>query len=75
MPLYMSCSCRVLPAGTRVWAQLMRAFVVTPASSTPIQVVLHPQVMPAGPNNSIFFPSYAQPIHLTEDSIWVLRFP
>ena len=75
MPLYTPCSCRTLPAGTRGWAQLMRVFVVTPSSSSPIQIVLHPQVVPAGPNNPVFFPSYAQPIHLTEDSIWVLRFP
>ncbi|CAF3842401.1 unnamed protein product [Rotaria sordida] len=75
MPLYTPCSCRILSTGARVWAQLMRAFVVTPSSSTPIQCVLHPQVVPAGPNSPTFFPSYTQPIHLTEDSIWVLRFP
>ncbi|CAF1944771.1 unnamed protein product [Rotaria magnacalcarata] len=75
MPLYTPCSCRILSSGARVWAQLMRAFVVTPSSATPIQCVLHPQVVPGGPNSPIFFPSYTQPIHLTEDSIWVLRFP
>ncbi|CAF0990983.1 unnamed protein product [Rotaria sp. Silwood1] len=75
MPLYTPCSCRILSTGARVWAQLMRAYVVTPSSSTPIQCVLHPQVVPAGPNSPTFFPSYTQPIHLTEDSIWVLRFP
>lgn len=64
-----------MSTGARVWAQLMRAYVVTPATSTPIQCVLHPQVIPAGPNSPTFFPSYTQPIHLTEDSIWVLRFP
>ncbi|CAF2410601.1 unnamed protein product [Rotaria sp. Silwood2] len=75
MPLYTPCSCRILSTGARVWAQLMRAYVVTPSSSTPIQCVLHPQVVPAGPNSPTFFPSYTQPIHLTEDSIWILRFP
>jgi len=74
MPLYTPCSCRILSTGARVWSQLMRAYVVTP-SSTPIQCVLHPQVVPAGPNSPTFFPSYTQPIHLTDDSIWVLRFP
>ncbi|CAF3502759.1 unnamed protein product [Adineta steineri] len=74
MPLYTPCSCRISSTGARVWAQLMRAYVVTP-SSPPIQCVLHPQVVPAGPNSPTFFPSYTQPIHLTDDSIWVLRFP
>ncbi|UJR21134.1 hypothetical protein I4U23_024233 [Adineta vaga] len=75
MPLYTPCSCRIMQTGARVWAQLMRAYVVTPSSSTPLQCVLHPQVVPAGPNSPTFFPSYTQPIHLTDDSIWVLRFP
>jgi hypothetical protein len=75
MPLYTPCSCRILSTGARVWSQLMRAYVVTPSSSTPIQCVLHPQVLPAGPNSPTFFPSYTEPIHLTDDSIWVLRFP
>jgi hypothetical protein len=75
MPLYTPCSCRILSTGARVWSQLMRAYVVTPPSGTPIQCVLHPQVVPAGPNSPTFFPSYTEPIHLTDDSIWVLRFP
>jgi hypothetical protein len=74
MPLYTPCSCRIASTGARVWSQLMRAYVVTP-SSTPVQCVLHPQVVSAGPNSPTFFPSYTQPIHLTDDSIWVLRFP
>lgn len=75
MPLYTPCSCRILSTGARVWSQLMRAYVVTPPSATPIKCVLHPQVVPAGPTAPTFFPSYSEPIHLTDDSIWVLRFP
>ncbi|CAF1657134.1 unnamed protein product, partial [Didymodactylos carnosus] len=71
MPLYTPCSCR-LNSGTRVWAQLMRAIIVTP--NGPIQCVLRPQVVP-NPTSPTFFPSYSQPLMLTEDAIWILRFP
>ena len=43
-------------------------------NSVKISIQINPQVQP-NPSSPIFFPNCSLPIHLTENSIWVLRLP